>query len=150
MKRILIRVLLGFLLALVVTAGPMGSASAAASDTYERDTARYTNAERTKRGLSALGGQSCLDVYAERLAAALVREQRLRHSDLGVILRTCRLRTIGENVAYGYPSGRSVTQGWMGSSGHRANILNPAFRGVGVGAVQDRAGRWWVAQVLGR
>ena len=150
MIRLPVRVLLVSLLALALSLIPVGSASAAASDTYERDAARYANAERTKRGLPALGGARCLDVYAERLAVALSREQRLRHSDLGVILRVCRLRTVGENVAYGYPNGKSVTQGWMGSPGHRANILNRAFRGVGIGAVQDRRGRWWVAQVLGR
>ena len=145
-----IRILAACLLALVLAVGPVGSASAAPSDTYERDAARYTNAERTKRDLPALAGGRCLDVYAERLAAALVREQRLRHSNLEVILKRCKLRTVGENVAVGYRNGRSVTQGWMGSPGHRANILNGSFRSVGMGAVQDRAGRWWVAQVLGR
>jgi uncharacterized protein YkwD len=39
----------------------------------------------------------------------------------------------GENVAMGYPSPRSVVRAWMRSAGHRANILNPAFRHVGVG-----------------
>lgn len=150
MPRTPIRVLLGSMLTVVLAAGPVGGASAAPSDNYERDAARYANAERTRRGRPALAGHSCLDVYAERLAAALAREQRLRHSNLSVVLRACKLRTVGENVAYGYPNGRSVTQGWMASPGHRANILNAAFRGVGIGAVQDGAGRWWVAQVLGR
>lgn len=148
--RLTLRVLLVCALALVLTVGAVGSASAAPSDTYEQDAARYANAERTTRGLPELAGASCLDSYAERLAAALAREQRLRHSNLGIILRACNLRTVGENVAYGYPNGRSVTSGWMASPGHRANLLNSAFRGVGIGAVQDGAGRWWVAQVLGR
>ncbi len=137
------------LVALVLVVLPVGSASAAASDTYEADAIRYTNAERTKRGLVALRGQSCVDKYAERLAAALSREQRLRHSNLRTILKACKLRTVGENVAHGYPSGRAVTQGWMNSTGHRRNILHAPFRLVGLGAVQDRAGRWWVAQLFG-
>ena len=104
------------LVALVLVFVPVASASAAPSDTYEADAIRYTNAERTKRGLVALRGQSCVDLYAERLAAALSREQRLRHSNLETIRKACRLRTVGENVAYGYPNGRAVTQGWMSST----------------------------------
>ena len=96
-----------------------------------------------------LKGQSCVDLYAERLAAALSREQRLRHSNLETIRKACKLRSVGENVAYGYPSGRAVTQGWMNSRGHRDNILHAPFRLIGLGAVQDGAGRWWVAQVFG-
>lgn len=39
----------------------------------------------------------------------------------------------GENIAAGYSSPASVMSGWMNSSGHRANILNPNFREMGVG-----------------
>jgi uncharacterized protein YkwD len=42
-------------------------------------------------------------------------------------------RTYGENVAAGYTTPESVVAGWMQSDGHRANILNPAFRDIGVG-----------------
>ena len=50
----------------------------------------------------------------------------------------CGLVTTGENVAYGYPTGRKVVnQGWMRSDGHRANILNPDFKLVAVAARRD-------------
>lgn len=41
-------------------------------------------------------------------------------------------RTWGENVAAGFGSANGVVNGWMNSSGHRANILNPAFTQIGV------------------
>ena len=37
----------------------------------------------------------------------------------------------GENIAAGYSSPASVMNGWMNSSGHRANILNTNFREMG-------------------
>jgi uncharacterized protein YkwD len=58
--------------------------------------------------------------------------------------------TVGENVAYGYTSGREVVQGWMHSPGHRANILNRGFRVVAVAAAESDSGRWYAAQVFGR
>ena len=39
----------------------------------------------------------------------------------------------GENIAAGYPSPKSVVQGWMNSAGHRANMLNCGFIHIGVG-----------------
>ncbi len=39
----------------------------------------------------------------------------------------------GENIAAGYSSPASVMNGWMNSSGHRANILNVNFREMGAG-----------------
>jgi uncharacterized protein YkwD len=73
------------------------------------------------------------------------------HQDLGAIMAECGLVTTGENVAYGYPTGRKVVnQGWMRSDGHRANILNPDFKLVAVAARRDESGTWYAAQVFGR
>ncbi len=39
----------------------------------------------------------------------------------------------GENIAAGYSTAADVMTGWMGSSGHRANILSANYREIGVG-----------------
>lgn len=49
-------------------------------------------------------------------------------------------RTIGENIAAGYPSVQAVVDGWMASDGHCANVLNPAFRDIGVACMPGTAG----------
>ncbi|MGZ0050721.1 CAP domain-containing protein [Brevibacillus gelatini] len=41
----------------------------------------------------------------------------------------------GENIAYGQLDGIEVHMGWMNSSGHRQNLLNPNYRQLGVGVV---------------
>ena len=46
----------------------------------------------------------------------------------------------GENIAAGYPSASSVVSAWMNSSGHRANILNPNFKSIGIGCVYQSTG----------
>ena len=40
---------------------------------------------------------------------------------------------VGENIAYGFPTPMSVVEAWMGSAGHRANILNRSYVVAGVG-----------------
>ena len=46
-----------------------------------------------------------------------------------------------ENIAYGFSSPASVMEAWMGSAGHRANIVNPSYVVAGVGLVN---GAWTV------
>ena len=81
----------------------------------------------------------------------MAQQEQMFHQDLGAVMRDCKLNTAGENVAYGYGTGKSVVNdGWMNSEGHRANILNPSYRLMGIGARKGHNGRWYVAQVFGR
>lgn len=45
--------------------------------------------------------------------------------------------TAGENIARGYKTPEAVVEGWMSSSGHRANILNKSYKYIGVGYAPD-------------
>jgi uncharacterized protein YkwD len=46
---------------------------------------------------------------------------------------------VGENAAEGQESVDEVVNGWMGSSGHRHNLLNPIYTHVGTGVYYDPA-----------
>ena len=51
-------------------------------------------------------------------------------------LRGARRWSVGENIAWGTGSlatPRSIVRAWMHSPGHRANILAPQFRNIGIG-----------------
>ncbi|MET0146826.1 MAG: CAP domain-containing protein [Ilumatobacteraceae bacterium] len=54
----------------------------------------------------------------------------------------------GENVATGYGDASSVMAGWMGSPGHRANILNASLTQVGVGLAYSANGTPYWTQVF--
>ena len=56
-------------------------------------------------------------------------------------------RTAGENIAMGYRTPQAVVDGWMNSSGHRANILNSSYKQIGVGYVAD--GNYWTQMFIG-
>ncbi|TKA94138.1 CAP domain-containing protein, partial [Cereibacter changlensis] len=56
-----------------------------------------------------------------------------------------RFGLAAENIAHGFDSVVAVTQSWMQSPGHRANILRPAATDLGVGVAQPAGGRpYWV------
>jgi uncharacterized protein YkwD len=55
-------------------------------------------------------------------------------------------KSAAENIAKGYSTPKAVVDGWMNSSGHRANILNPSFTHIGVGYVKD--GNIWTQMFI--
>ena len=57
-------------------------------------------------------------------------------------------KTAGENIARGYNTPESVVNGWMNSSGHRANILNATYTRIGVGYVKD--GNYWTQMFVSK
>lgn len=124
--------------------------AASASSTLEHSVHMNTDNQRVMHDRAILKKRICIDDFAERHARRMATEQRMYHQDLGPILKACKLSMVGENVAYGYSTGKSVVNAWMNSPGHRANILNKDYRIDGVGAYKGKDGRWYIAQVLGR
>ena len=133
-----------------LVATPSAAHAGPASEYAER-AVRATNEARADYDRKPLKVSECLKDFARKQAAAMARQERMYHQDLGPIMDKCDLVFVGENVAYGYPTGRSVVnQGWMKSEGHKANILNRGFKLVAVAARRDDNGTWYAAQVFGR
>lgn len=116
--------------------------------TYSDRVLALTNAERTSRSLRPLAFSSCADGYADSWATSLLRVGSLTHQALAPILSSCGASRVGENVAYGNVTPEQLVAMWMGSAGHRANILNAAFTHLGVGTVSAATGRVYGVQVF--
>jgi len=109
-----------------------------------------TNEERVKAGLQPFGRSELLSAAAAHRAAEL--ELNFSHTRPGGgmgpgILNEYRVtyRTAGENIARGQNSPEMVVSDWMGSQGHRQNILRQSYRNIGVGVYLDSSGRlYWV------
>lgn len=96
-------------------------------------------------------GLSELELDADLCAAAQARAQEIAQSfshtrpdgsSCFTILEEFGIsyRAAGENIAMGQRTPEEVMDGWMNSSGHRANILNGTFTSIGVGYYVDGAG----------
>ena len=55
---------------------------------------------------------------------------------------------VGENVAFGWSSGKMVVKKWMESPGHRKNILNPDYDAYGIDVQSDKKGRKYFCQIF--
>ena len=76
----------------------------------------------------------------------MARTGNFAHQSLSPIMKACSARAAGENIAWGNVSADQMMVMWMNSPGHRANILNPSFTHVGIGATKASSGRWYGVQ----
>lgn len=97
-----------------------------------------TNKERLSCGLNPLSTfaslQDASDIRAVEIADYF-SHTRPDGTSCGTVLDDYGIgwNWRGENIAYGYGSAASVTNAWMNSDGHRANILNENYTHLGVG-----------------
>lgn len=130
---------------------PVSPASADTPREYASAAFRTTNKVRVDRDRSKLDNDRCLRLAAARQAEKMSGQETIFHQVLGPLLSGCLLSSVGENVAYGYKTGRSVVwKGWMKSPGHRRNILTRRWTQMGIAARQSDDGVWYVAQVFGK
>ena len=72
----------------------------------------------------------------------MVSTGNFAHSNLDGAMG-CGASRSGENIAINW-SVPATFDWWMQSSGHRANILNPAYTQIGVGLAVAPDGAYWV------
>jgi uncharacterized protein YkwD len=140
-------------------AGPSDvEAATPASSGAASDLASLTNAERRQAGLPALAVSQSLMRAAQLQADQMASVGQMAHSLPGARYPEPqdRLAAVGyrwqayaENVAYGQGSPASAMSAWMGSSGHRANILNPGLTEIGAAVANGSDGRPYWVQVFG-
>jgi uncharacterized protein YkwD len=117
-------------------------------EAYQNEFLRRVNNERAKAGLKPvqLGDSSHNNAAQERakeLASSYsyVRPNGTKWytvlSEYGVTDAAA-----GENAAWGSVSPEEVVNAWMNSEGHRANILDPEARAMGVGYYYNSSSTW--------
>lgn len=139
-RRWAVALLVGLGLALT----PAGAASAAPAD----DIYALVNQARWANGQAGLIRNATMDQVAADWAATMAANGTMAHNpDLSTQIPG-GWTAAAENVAQGYPTGTAMHNGWMGSSGHRANILGD-HTDVGI-AFMSSGGTTWGVEVFGR
>lgn len=103
------------------------------------------NRERERRGIAPLYWDEEAAAKAEAWASNMATSGGLEHSQLSDGIVT-EWRFLGENVGLG-ETVEAVHQGFMGSASHRATLLAPKYRRVGVGVAWGD-GVIYIAQVF--
>lgn len=128
---------------------PLGSSSSSCWDVKpaEKRMKRLIVTERKRRDLSGLRLDPELSKVARVHTSDMIGSGGLFHQPAEQLAtRVTRWLKLGENVGAG-ASIASLHDAFMGSKTHRANILKPAFRHVGVG-VSHHEGEKWITVVF--
>lgn len=126
--------------------GPGGSPSASQApatrppgespEDYAAAIAALTNDARETEGLPPLDDSACAREQALARATELVGADELTHAPLGPVQDACGGALVaGENLSRSAVDPERVVEAWMGSPGHRANIVDPEYAGLGVACV---------------
>ena len=127
-----------------------GPKTDAAALSYAEQIVKLVNAERAKEGLPAVQLDAQITAAANIRAREIVQQfahTRPNGSSFYTVLKENGISYMGcgENIAYGQRTAEEVMNGWMNSSGHRANIMNKNYKNIGVGYYQDARGvKYWV------
>ena len=145
--KILVRTLLGMLMAMLLSFGAafMSYAESGPGVYSQEDEIKMvlekTNEERIANGLPALSWNEksapAAELRAEE-AAQVFSHTRPDGSDW----YTADPDTLyGENLARGYDTAEKAIEAWMKSPGHRENILRPEFKSMSVGYAVTSSGK---------
>lgn len=120
---------------------------------FEQEVIRLVNEIRVRNGLKALSYDWELSRVARIKSQDMKDNRYFAHNSpiYGTPFQMIKnfgisYRSAGENIAKGYPTPQAVVNGWMNSSGHRANILNASFTHIGVGYVAG--GHYWTQMFI--
>ncbi|WP_161794831.1 CAP domain-containing protein [Desulfonatronum thioautotrophicum] len=110
------------------------------------DIVKLTNEYRISLGLPPLRENFQLTHAAEYRANDMIKNSYYAHVNPvtgenpgdAITQANYQFRTYAENIAMGnFQSNRHIVDGWINSPGHRANIVNPDIREIGVAIIKD-------------
>jgi len=109
------------------------------ADVVQSTLIQYTNEERESLGLSALKENPVLTEAAYLKAKDMLEKDYFAHySPEGVSpwywFKNVgyKYKIAGENLAIGFLDSAEVNQAWLDSPSHKANIINPSFKEMGI------------------
>lgn len=116
-----------------------------------------TNLQRKAKSLPPVAEDPALAAAAQAHACDNAGIRRMSHQGSDGSTLADRMKRHGyafreayENVAAGFFDAPSVMSGWMGSKGHRRNILSRGARDIGIGVAAGKDGQLYWTMDLGR
>jgi uncharacterized protein YkwD len=127
-----------------IAASPLGSSAIPSAE--EKLLLDDANRERVAAGLQPFKWDDALAAAARQHAQVMASQNLLLHQclneppvDQRAAQAGAKFSMIAENIAVG-PNPETIHNGWMHSSGHRKNILNPDITAIGVATVRTSGG----------
>jgi uncharacterized protein YkwD len=127
------------------------------NNSYTDQVISLVNTERSKAGLGSVSKNGQLTNSAQGYAQYMADANFFAHEGPNGSTFITRNKDagyypyhyLGENIAAGQRTPQEVMTAWMNSSGHRANILKPEYKEIGVGYTSKSGttyGTYWAQE----
>ncbi|TDE45067.1 CAP domain-containing protein [Flavobacterium rhamnosiphilum] len=132
---------------------PTTNASTYSYNAIETETLNLINAYRVRIGLKTLLKTDYISNKAQEHDNYMIVNNVLNHAGFDArsqdIMNVLRAKNVGENVAFNYSTAQAVFDGWLVSSGHKANIEGD-FTHFGISIRVDSAGKKYYTNIFAR
>jgi uncharacterized protein YkwD len=135
------------------TTAPAPPPTVSAASSAAEQVVDLVNAERAAAGCRPLAVNDALTTAAQGHSDDMAANDYFSHTSLDGATAADRAEAagfsgtaLGENIAAGQRTPQDVMAAWMGSEGHRNNILNCDYTVIGVGLNEDG---WYWTQMFG-
>jgi uncharacterized protein YkwD len=154
-RLLVVLVLLGFVTLMDVGAADPQGKSKLKISADEQKLIDLVNEARKKEKLPPLKANATLFAVARAHSKNMAKKGEMQHvldgKDVKKRLQDARypFGWYGENIATGTNSTlEDIMKSWMGSKGHRANILKDKYTEIGIGIAEGDKGRLYYTQVF--
>lgn len=129
---------------------------------FERKTIEVVNDVRASHGARALARNEAMMRAARDHAVELAQRGVLDHASSTPGMETFAKRLAAAGAPAWTLAGENLIQlpyvatevadeavtGWLGSPGHRAQMIEPTYTDTGVGIARDASGNWYIVQLF--
>lgn len=117
----------------------------------ENDILNLINDYRNSNGLPKINPLSLIKTQTHEHTNYMVSNSSVSHDNFhkrkSYLQANANAVIVGENVAYGYTSAKSVVNAWIKSDGHRKNIEGD-FNYFEISAEKDSNGKWYYTNIF--
>jgi len=135
-----------------IEAPPLPRPRPALRDTVADGAAALISAFRQQHGEGSVAVSAALTRIAQEQANAMAGRDLLDHELVAPFSRRIgrsQFRRAAENIAYGHADFADTLRQWTNSSGHRANLLLPGAKWIGVAHASNGRRTYWAMVIAG-
>ncbi len=118
----------------------------------ENETINIVNTYRASIGLNSLTKISSISEQAATHTNYIIKKGKISHDNFNqrsnFLKNNIRAKSVGENVASGFSTAKSVLNGWLNSPTHRAIIEDPKYTHTGIAIKTDENGKKYFVQMF--
>ncbi len=120
--------------------------------TIELEILDLVNAHRQNIGLQTLKTLDIVSSVAEGHTNYMIQTGQISHDNFPkrseTLIKNAKAKSVGENVAYGFGSAKSVVNGWLNSESHREVIESTKYTHFGISTECNSEGRNYFTQMF--